>query len=79
MPPHRGQGLNNAINDAYNFVAAVKKLGPANQAQVIQDYSLEVAERGGKEVQLSRGIADMMLEYTKFRESALMTQGLKKS
>ena len=79
MPPHRGQGLNNAINDAYNLVEAVKGMNDENRAQVMQAYSQEVAERGGKEVKMSRATADAMLDYTAFRQSALLTKGLEKA
>lgn len=79
MPPHRGQGLNNAINDAFNLVAAINALANEDQTEVIQAYSDEVGERGAKEVQLSRETAAMMLDYTAFRQSALMTKGLEKA
>lgn len=79
MPPHRGQGLNNAINDAFNLVAAITELDNKNQNEYINLYSGEVAERGAKEVELSKETAAMMLDYTMFRQSALMTKGLQKA
>ena len=78
MPPNRGQGLNHALNDAYNFVEAVKKVATAqgDRLEVIQAYSDEVAVRGAKETELSRETAFLTLDYSKFTESALMRHGL---
>ena len=78
MPPNRGQGLNHAINDAYNFVKTVEKIatGGSNQALAIQAYSDEVAARGAKETELSRETAFLTLDYSKFKDSALMKHGL---
>lgn len=55
MPPHRGQGLNQAIQDAENLVEAMKALhqNGGDQSTIIQAYSDEVVERGGKETRLS--------------------------
>ncbi|KAF7198270.1 FAD-dependent monooxygenase phnB [Pseudocercospora fuligena] len=79
MPPHRGQGLNNALNDAFNFVEVVKEIGKGgDQVVLIQKYSQEVAERGGKEVELSVKTAELLSNFETFRESALVKQGLAK-
>ena len=80
---YRGQGGNHAVQDAHNFVEAVKKIAEGSeseqaelQASLIKSYSDEVAKRGGEETQLSIKNGDMMLAYTDFKESPYMRQGL---
>ena len=77
MPPHRGQGLNNAIMDAYNLVQAIDQVvkGEVEQADAIQRASEEIAERGAKEVRLSVQTAQMSMDYEKIKSSALFSQG----
>lgn len=55
MLPHRGQGLNNAVKDAADLVAGIKKVvaGERTLADVVDEYEEEMKERGGKEVRLS--------------------------
>lgn len=82
MPPHRGQGLNHAIQDAYNFVQLQTQIlnDPSiDQAQHVQSYSDEVAKRGAEEVTLSRQNAYMMLAYSDMKNSPYFTMGLKRS
>ena len=81
MPPDRGPGLNHAINDAYNFVAIVKRIdsGGKGQREILEAYSDEVAERGAKETQLSRETAYLTLNYSRFKDSALMRNGMTRS
>jgi 2-polyprenyl-6-methoxyphenol hydroxylase-like FAD-dependent oxidoreductase len=49
----RGQGLNHAINDAQNIVAAIKRVESGERIQVtaIGAYRDEVVERGAIETQ----------------------------
>lgn len=77
MPPHRGQGLNNALMDAYNLVEAIERVvkGEAEQAFAIQKASEEIAERGAKEVRLSVQTALMSMDHEKIKSSALFSQG----
>lgn len=79
MTPFRGQGLNNALDDASNLVSAVKTLAPENQAKAIGEYSQEVADRGSDEVRSSIKSAESMMDYDGFRRSPILTQGLKKT
>ncbi|RAL58778.1 hypothetical protein DID88_009192 [Monilinia fructigena] len=54
MPPHRGQGLNNAIQDAANYIEAIKKIneGTSTAAEAISAYDAEVFERGKREINI---------------------------
>ena len=84
MPPFRGQGGNHAIQDAHNFVEAVKKIAAETndekrktlQSEVMRTYSDEVAGRGGEEVKLSTKNGQMLLKYEDFKETPYMKQGL---
>ena len=80
---YRGQGGNHAVQDAYNFVEVIKKLQTAPiddraglQAKLIQEYSDEVAKRGGEETQLSIKNGYMCMAYHDFKQSPYMKQGL---
>lgn len=77
MPPYRGQGLNNALLDAYSLVQAIDQMvkGDGEQAAVIQKASEEIAERGAKEVGLSVETALMSMDHEKIKSSALFSQG----
>jgi 2-polyprenyl-6-methoxyphenol hydroxylase-like FAD-dependent oxidoreductase len=81
MPPNRGQGLNHAINDAYNIVATIKKLDHDEKRKkaMMESYRDEVVERGAKETRLSRDTAFATLDYDKFKESGIMKHGLARS
>ncbi|KAK3691205.1 hypothetical protein LTR37_018793 [Vermiconidia calcicola] len=86
MPPFRGQGGNHAIQDAHNFVEIVKQISQTTgeeaksslQAKAIQEYSDEVAKRGGEETNLSLKNGMMSMQYVDFKESPYMKQGLNK-
>lgn len=72
MPPFRGQGLNHAIQDAYNLAEAVKAVqdDSARQTEVLAAYSNEVVQRGAEETSMSRQNAYMALSYQGFKDSA---------
>jgi 2-polyprenyl-6-methoxyphenol hydroxylase-like FAD-dependent oxidoreductase len=54
MTPHRGQGLNNALQDAGNFVAAMKRLVQGKPLrEEVDSYDEEMLERGTKEMGIS--------------------------
>ncbi|KAF2716966.1 FAD/NAD(P)-binding domain-containing protein [Polychaeton citri CBS 116435] len=80
MSPYRGQGCNNALQDAHNFVQAVTEISkePSSQAQLIQAYADEMSKRGAEEVILSEKNARMMLSYHGFKESPYFKVGLSK-
>lgn len=82
MPPFRGQGGNHAIQDAHNFVEAVKKIAETTdgrrelQTKLMKEYSDEIAKRGAEETLLSTKNGMMMMSYYDFKESPYMKQGL---
>lgn len=83
MTPYRGQGLNHAIQDASNFVHAMRQLHDCSEAsqkqgQLVQAYSDEVAKRGAEEVRLSRKNGEMLIGYHDFMNSPYAKQGLSK-
>ena len=77
-----GQGGNHAIQDAYNFVEAIKKIAGTTdgrsklQADLMKDYSDEVAKRGAEETVLSLKNGKFLMAYEDFKESPYMKQGL---
>ena len=82
MPPFRGQGGNHAIQDAHNFVEAIKKIeaekarGTKTQENLMKEYSDGIAKRGSEETQLSLKNGRMVISYSDFKESPYMKQGL---
>lgn len=81
MTPHRGQGMNHAICDVANLVAAIRSLrtDQRNLAASIEKYSQEVVQRGADEVIGSRKQALMFLDWDQLMHSPMMKQGLQKS
>lgn len=55
MAPFRGQGLNNALEDAYRYVKALESYTKGNLSLVeaVNAYDAEVLEPGRKEIEAS--------------------------
>jgi len=70
----RGQGLNNAIQDAANLVSAIKSivLGGEDLEKAIMAYDKEMIDRGGAEVNLSLTQTLRAHDWDKFIDSPLM-------
>lgn len=81
MPPHRGQGLNDALQDACNLVQAIEKVvsGAARQDEEIQRVSDEIVERGAKETRLSIESAMKSFDVAKLEESPLFQERLNRT
>ena len=77
----RGQGLNHAINDSVNFVAALQKVqkGEASLEEAISAYDGEVVKRGADEVVSSKQSCLMILNWDQFTNSPLMNAGLNRN
>jgi 2-polyprenyl-6-methoxyphenol hydroxylase-like FAD-dependent oxidoreductase len=80
MLADRGQGLNHAICDASNFVAAMQKVktGASSLKDAITAYSEEVVRRGAEEVLISKQNAIMMLDWDQLMESPIVKQSLQR-
>ncbi|ESZ98412.1 hypothetical protein SBOR_1193 [Sclerotinia borealis F-4128] len=78
MPPHRGQGLNNAIQDAANYIEAIKKIrnGTSSAVEAISAYDNEVFERGKKEINISAASAVATHDVESFKQGPLYKMGI---
>lgn len=76
----RGQGLNNCLADVANFVDAMAKLpGREGLPELVTAYEAEMVPRGHSEVDLSVKNIEMIHTWDEFRESTMMTRGLRRS
>ncbi|KAH0015596.1 FAD/NAD(P)-binding domain-containing protein, partial [Aureobasidium melanogenum] len=84
MPPHRGQGLNHAIQDAYNLINILIKHHNSSSATSdlppqLQAYAQEVSVRGSEEVRLSKQNAYMVLDWKVLEQSPVFKHALDRS
>ncbi|KAI9693182.1 MAG: hypothetical protein M1822_005178 [Bathelium mastoideum] len=77
MAPYRGQGLNNALEDAAYYVEAISNFRSSKQSlsEVIDAYDDEVRTRGKKEIAVSFGQAVAFHDWAKLEKSALAVHG----
>lgn len=85
MPPHRGQGLNQALQDAYDLVQVLKQVKEAGvgtgskvQSELIQEVAGEIVRRGANEVQMSMQSASMSMSIDSVKESAFYKHSTRK-
>ncbi|KAG9186309.1 hypothetical protein G6011_02865 [Alternaria panax] len=81
MTPHRGQGLNNALQDAANFVAAMRKIYGLEQQgqdlkQVVDEYDAEVLERGVLEMNISLKQTLFVHDWETLMQSPMVKMGM---
>ncbi|KAI9813308.1 MAG: hypothetical protein M1827_004250 [Pycnora praestabilis] len=78
MTPHRGQGLNNAVQDAAHFVEAIKAVVADQQdlGKAISAYDEEMLGRGIREIKISARQSFMVHNYDQFLQSPLMKIGM---
>ncbi|CAN9465768.1 unnamed protein product [Alternaria alternata] len=84
MTPHRGQGLNNALQDAANFVAAMRKVhGSPEQGQdlkqAVDEYDAEVLERGVLEMNISLKQTLFIHDWDTLMQSPMVKMGLRQA
>ncbi|KAG9687264.1 FAD/NAD(P)-binding domain-containing protein, partial [Aureobasidium melanogenum] len=84
MPPHRGQGLNHAIQDAYNLINILINHHKSSSAtsdlpSQLQAYAQEVSVRGSEEVRLSKQNAYMVLDWKVLEQSPVFKHALDRS
>lgn len=79
MLPHRGQGLNHALEDAAKLVAAITRSvrdGEVEVQQAMAEYEVEMVARGGGEVEVTGKAAkaghdfDLLMESPAFKYGA---------
>jgi 2-polyprenyl-6-methoxyphenol hydroxylase-like FAD-dependent oxidoreductase len=78
MMPQRGQGLNHAICDAANLVAAMSKVqkGELSLKDAVSDYDAEMIKRGGDEVQVSLVNTQMFHDWKTVMQSPLISKSV---
>ncbi|KAF1993838.1 PEX11-domain-containing protein [Amniculicola lignicola CBS 123094] len=78
MTPHRGQGLNNALQDASNFVTAIEKVasGELSLAEAVEEYDKEVLERGMMEMQMSLKQTMFIHDWDMLMASPMVEMGI---
>lgn len=73
----RGQGMNHGIADAASFVRKLKS-ALTNQSSVreaMSAYSAELIQRAGDEVVTSKENTEMLLDWSRMRNSPIMQRG----
>lgn len=80
MMPYRGQGLNNALEDAVSLVDAVTRtaLNGVELSKTISCYEDEMIPRGREEVRRSNQQCDASLSFKSLTESPLMKHGVQR-
>ncbi|KAF2025085.1 FAD/NAD(P)-binding domain-containing protein [Setomelanomma holmii] len=78
MTPHRGQGLNNALQDSANFVAAIGKVqsGKKSLQEAVEEYDAEVLERGTLEMQISLKQTLFVHNWETLMQSPMVKMGM---
>ncbi|KAF2713405.1 FAD/NAD(P)-binding domain-containing protein [Pleomassaria siparia CBS 279.74] len=78
MTPHRGQGLNNALQDASNFVAVVTEAakGDVGLAEAMDGYDKEVLERGSLEMKISLRQTMFIHNWETLMQSPMVKMGM---
>ncbi|OCK81663.1 FAD/NAD(P)-binding domain-containing protein [Lepidopterella palustris CBS 459.81] len=81
MTPHRGQGLNNALQDSSNFVSAIKEAasGGNSLANAIDAYDKEVLERGTLEMQISLKQTIFIHNWETLMASPMVKMGMRQA
>ena len=75
----RGQGLNNALQDASNFVSAILSVfkGSASLAEAVQAYDDEVLERGQTEMDISLKQSYFIHDWDTLMQSPMVKIGMR--
>ncbi|KAB8748970.1 hypothetical protein FH972_026521 [Carpinus fangiana] len=78
MAPYRGQGLNNGLRDATNYVEAIKKVvaGQTTLSSAIDDYDAEMIVRGREEIARSAYQGTCTHDWDKLMASPLVQKGM---
>lgn len=81
MTYHRGQGLNNCLNDAANLVAGIvaaqaRQEGRVSMDEVLGAYGVEVVQRGAAEVGISAKQSIISHDWERFMDSPVVKMGV---
>jgi 2-polyprenyl-6-methoxyphenol hydroxylase-like FAD-dependent oxidoreductase len=81
MPPHRGQGLNNALQDATMLVDEFKavKVGQKSLADAVVAYEKKMRSRASMEIPISIAHARMVRSFDTLMEAPFFMHGMNKS
>ena len=76
---HRGQGGNNALRDANQFVSAMIDVNAGGKTlrEAVDAYDAEMLQRGASEVEMSSKQTHAFHNYQAFLESPIMKHGIK--
>ena len=77
MTFQRGQGLNHGIADARSLVLKFQEIlaGKLKVEDAVHAYQKEVIERAGDEVKLSLENTEMLHDWSRMANSAIMQRG----
>ncbi|CAK4033729.1 FAD binding domain-containing isoform 1 [Lecanosticta acicola] len=83
MPPYRGQGLNNALEDSYLLTKLLIEVGthpsPEALTSLLRQYEREMIPRAKLEMQISTTAARLAHEYENRMENPLIKLGIRRS
>jgi 2-polyprenyl-6-methoxyphenol hydroxylase-like FAD-dependent oxidoreductase len=81
MTPHRGQGLNNALQDSSNLVAAIQKVvnGEQGLREAIDEYDKEMLERGMLEMNISLKQTLFIHNWKTLMQSPMVKMGMRQA
>ena len=75
----RGQGLNNALQDASNLVDALtENAARGDLRKAIDAYEVEMRERAGKEVHISKEQATKVSNWKTLMDTPMVRLGMKR-
>lgn len=81
MPPNRGQGLNNGLQDAALLVEKLSKAGleAKELSDTLRSYEVEMRERAIREIGISVKAAEFAHKFDQIMESPAVKMGVRKS
>lgn len=74
----RGQGLNHALDDAGKIVKLLVGTSGRSQSEIVDVYETEMRARAGEEVRLSELNSYMLHDWSRLKDSPLMTRSMAK-
>lgn len=80
MPPHRGQGLNNALQDAAELVVQLSAVGSGEKSlnEAVAMYEKDMKERTLQEIPISIMQAQMVHSYDTLMQAPFFQMGMNK-